>query len=108
MIRNNVTGLIWENKTNDGTIHDNGNTYTWCDTNPDSNGGDAGTCGTGTNTEDFIKALNDAVIGGFSDWRLPTMEELRSILNYNRFNPATERPNFCRERLDESDLILGG
>ncbi|MCX5884178.1 MAG: hypothetical protein NTU74_21000, partial [Deltaproteobacteria bacterium] len=29
MVRDNVTGLIWEMKTNDGTIHDKDNIYTW-------------------------------------------------------------------------------
>jgi len=30
-VRDNVTGLIWENKTDDGTIHDKNNQYTWYD-----------------------------------------------------------------------------
>jgi len=47
MIRDNVTGLIWENKTNDGSIHDGSKTFTWCDTNPATNGGNHGTCGMG-------------------------------------------------------------
>ena len=34
------------------------------------------------NTENFIKALNDARYGGFSDWRLPTIKELVYIVNY--------------------------
>ncbi|HRR42631.1 MAG TPA: DUF1566 domain-containing protein [Syntrophales bacterium] len=84
MVRDNVTGLIWENKTNDGTIHDGSKTFTWCDRNPATNGGDPGTCGTGTgdyatDTEAFIKALNDAKFGGFSDWRMPTVKELFSF-----------------------------
>ena len=28
MVRDNVTGLIWEVKTNDGSVHDKGKTYT--------------------------------------------------------------------------------
>ena len=31
MVKDNVTGLIWENKTDDGTIHDKDNTYSWDD-----------------------------------------------------------------------------
>ena len=59
MARDNVTGLIWEVKqAKDGTVdytnpHDADNRYTWCDTNPDTNGGSEGTCGT-NDTEDFI------------------------------------------------------
>jgi len=58
-------------------------TYTWYDSNPATNGGDAGTAGSGTDTEDFVKALNDANYGGYSDWRLPTVKELASIVNYS-------------------------
>ncbi len=91
MTRDNVTGLIWEIKTDTGAvldIHEKNNTYYWCDTNPDTNGGDEGRCNYGSNTEDFIAALNDAEFGGFSDWRLPTRSELRDILDYDRNSPA--------------------
>jgi hypothetical protein len=88
MVRDNVTGLIWEVKTDDGSVHDKDNTYTWYDSNPDTNGGDAGTPGNGTDTEDFINALNSSNYGGHSDWRLPTMEELLSIIDYGIYNPA--------------------
>ena len=89
MVKDNVTGLIWEMKTNkDGVTnyndpHDADNTYTWYDSNPATNGGDPGTPGSGTDTEDFIKALNDANYGGFSDWRLPTIKELAYIVDYS-------------------------
>jgi hypothetical protein len=63
--------------------HDADNTYTWYDSNPATNGGNAGTPGTGTDTEDFIKALNDANYGGYNDWRMPTVKELAYIVNYN-------------------------
>ena len=96
MVRDNVTGLIWEVKTDDNSIHDKDNTYTWCDTNPDTNGGNAGTCGSGTDTEDFINALNAENYGGFSDWRLPTREELRSIVDYGRYNPSVDTAFFLK------------
>ena len=79
--RDNVTGLIWEMKTDDGTIHDKDNTYTWCDPDPNTNGGNAGTCGNGTDTADFIAALNTANYSGHADWRLPTVKELSFLMN---------------------------
>ena len=93
MVKDNVTGLIWENKTNDGSIHDGSKTFTWCDTNPATNGGNQGTCGTGTDvgatdTESFIKALNNAKYGGFSDWRMPNVKELISIEDLSKYSPA--------------------
>ena len=100
MTQDNVTGLIWEVKTNkDGAKNYNNpndadNTYTWYDSNPATNGGDAGTPGNGTDTEDFINALNAANFGGFSDWRMPTREELRSIVNYGKYNPAIDTAYF--------------
>ncbi|MBI4791914.1 MAG: DUF1566 domain-containing protein [Deltaproteobacteria bacterium] len=81
MTRDNVTGLIWEMKTDNGSIHDRNNHYTWCDTNPATNGGDAGTCGDGTDTEDFIDEVNNEDFGGHADWRLPTVKELSTLVN---------------------------
>ena len=94
MVRDNVTGLIWEVKTADGSIHNKQKRYTWCDSNPETNGGYAGTPGDGTDTEDFINALNSANFGGFSDWRLPDREELRSIVNYGQYSPAIDTNYF--------------
>jgi hypothetical protein len=79
MVRDNVTGLIWENKTDDGTIHDKDNKYTWYDpTDPNP-----GFPGDGTDTKDFIDELNSTHFGGYSDWRLPTIKELGSIVNFD-------------------------
>ncbi len=89
MVRDNVTGLIWEVKTNrDGVRnysnpHDADNTYTWYDPDPATNNGNAGTSGNGTDTKDYIDALKSARFGGFSDWRLPTMKELASLVDYS-------------------------
>ena len=94
MVRDNVTGLIWEVKTDDGYIHDKDNQYTWYDSNPETNGGDAGTPGDGTDTEDFIAALNTANFGGNNDWRLPTIKELASISNLGMSRPAVDTVYF--------------
>ena len=94
MVKDNITGLIWEMKTGKDGVknyddpHDADNTYTWYDSNSDTNGGDSGTAGNGTDTEDFIKALNDARYGGYSDWRLPNFKELAYIVNFNIPSPG--------------------
>ena len=87
MVRDNITGLIWEVKTDDGSIHNKDNTYTWYDNNSETNGGNSGKNGDGTDTEAYIKALNAIKYGGYSDWRLPTMIELVNLINY-----GTEAP----------------
>ncbi len=87
MVRDNVTDLIWEVKTDkDGFLdynnpHDADNTYTWYD-------GSTGTPGAGTDTEDFINDLNNAGFGGYSDWRMPTLKELYYLTNLSSA-PAT-------------------
>jgi len=72
MVKDNVTGLIWEVKTNKDNIknysdpNDADNVYTSYDSTLGY-----GTPGNGTDTEDFIKKLNDSRYGGYTDWRLP-------------------------------------
>jgi len=70
-VRDNNTGLIWEVKTDDGSIHDKDNTFT-----------------SQTAQENFILQLNEDEYGGYSDWRLPTIKELASIIDNSKFNPT--------------------
>lgn len=94
MVRDNATGLVWEMKDNaDGVKdysnhHDADNTYTWYDPDPMTNGGAAGTAVSGKDTYSLITALNQDGFGGFTDWRIPSREELRTIVDYGRFGPA--------------------
>jgi Protein of unknown function (DUF1566) len=88
MTRDNVNGLVWEMKTGDNSnsIHDIYKTFFWCDRNFATNGSNQGSCSTetgdaSTDTDAFIKAINDARFGGFSDWRLPAIKELFSLVN---------------------------
>ena len=94
MIKDNVTGLIWEKKTNkDGATnyvnpHDADNVYDWYDSNPNTNGGNAGNWNDGRNTEVFIADLNAANFGGFNDWRMPSRKELKTIGMYGPLSPG--------------------
>jgi hypothetical protein len=95
MIRDNVTGLVWEQKSNKNNVqnysdsHDADNTYTWCDPDPDTNGGSAGTCGD-HDTKDFIDQLNSSNYGGHHDWRLPTIKELATLADLGRYSLAID------------------
>ncbi len=82
------TGFQWEKKTNDGSVHDASNTYTWSA---------SGAAPDGTAFTSFLPALNggagvgncgrDAMgreTGGFvgpCDWRVPTVVELKTIVD---------------------------
>jgi hypothetical protein len=94
MVRDDVTGLIWENKTDNTSAN-----YSWCNRNSTTNGGNQGSCvgddpNTYQDTETYIKNLNDAHFGGFSDWRLPTLKELTSIVDNSRVNPCINSTYF--------------
>lgn len=86
-VRDNVTGLVWEVKTNDGTLQDNSFTYTWY--SEENNGGFAGdqagtnaSCLLNTcNTSAYVEAINTQGLCGFYDWRLPTHQELFSLMH---------------------------
>ena len=112
MVRDNVIGLIWEMKNNmDGSQdysnpHDADNHYTWYDSNPETNGGYAGTPGDGTDTEDFIYALNGAKFGSFSAWRVPTIDELFSIVDRCRLNPAINTAYFPNTITDFEEMYF--
>ncbi len=97
-VKDNVTGLIWDVKTDDGRLHDKDWTYTWYDTNTATNGGDNGTanggsCGGTSNcdTSSYVAAVNAAGwCGANSGWRMPTEEEMQSIANMSRYSPAID------------------
>ncbi len=97
-VRDNATGLVWEVKTDDGTLHDRDNKYTWYSTDSSNNGGNAGAANGGVNTQDFVASVNVAGWCGESDWRLPTVEELRSIANLSRYSPAIDINYFPHTR----------
>ena len=99
IVQDNVTGLIWEVKQNkDDTPnytnpHDADNTYTWYN-------GSNGTPGDGTDTLDFIAALNSSKFGGYSDWRLPNIKELHCIVDHSAFDPSINKTFFPNTMAD--------
>ncbi|QEP43819.1 DUF1566 domain-containing protein [Ectothiorhodospiraceae bacterium BW-2] len=86
-VQDNVTGLIWEVKTDDGGIHDKDNTYRW--------GGVTalltGEFGTRySDWDELVIGSNNEMLCGFSDWRVPSVHELTSLVNSHQSNLAID------------------
>jgi hypothetical protein len=83
MVLDNQTNLIWEVKQNKdgiqnyGNPNDADNAYSWNESN-----------------QKFIHALNAAHFGRFSDWRLPSLKELKTLVDSNRKNPTISADYF--------------
>jgi len=61
-VKDNSSGLIWEVKSDDGGLRDKDNVYTWSE------------------AQAYVQSVNaQGLCGGF-DWRLPTAEELLSLV----------------------------
>lgn len=87
-IQDNVTGLMWEGKTAAAGLRAATNSYTWLNSDTATNGGAAGTVNGGTcsgstacDTQTYAAAVNAAKVCGFSDWRLPTVAELTTLVD---------------------------
>ena len=99
-VRDNHTGLIWEVKTDDGGLRDKDHTYTWYNPDSSTNGGDpgvqdGGACiGSSCDTTGFSQAVNAQGLCGASDWRVPSLDELFSIVHHGRTSPAIDTGYF--------------
>lgn len=99
-VRDEITGLVWEMRRPDNIgIHSASLYATWFDPNEATNGGDEGTRGENEDclAENFFSKCNTATIVaetnlerycGLTGWRMPTLEELRSIVDYGGAKPA--------------------
>ncbi|WP_230657352.1 Lcl C-terminal domain-containing protein [Psychrobacter sp. I-STPA10] len=93
-VQDNVTGLTWESKTNDGGLRDKEHRYTWFSYDASTNGASKGVqnggycTGSGCDTHAYIFELNRSNYCGYSDWRLPTQQELFSLVDYSGVQPT--------------------
>lgn len=96
--RDNVTGLIWEVKNASG-FRGKDDTYTWYDAfAPGGNPGtpNGGTCSTPgeCDTGNYRRQVNEAGLCGRNDWRIPTIRELQSIVDFGRMYPSIDTGYF--------------
>jgi hypothetical protein len=71
-VMDRLTGLQWEKKSDDSTVHDKDNSYSWSA---------GGTAADGTAFTSFLSTLNSGgCFAGQCDWRLPSRDELLTIV----------------------------
>lgn len=110
-----VTGLLWEAKVpadgvkGNGGLRDADDRFTWYNTDTTANGGGIGNwnrdnadCAGYTtgmpesfcNTQAFVERVRASALCAHSDWRMPTLRELISIVNFGRDQPALDLAYF--------------
>ncbi len=77
-ITDHATGLMWEKLSNDASIHDKDDQYTWT---------------AAFNSK--IATLNSTSFAGYDDWRLPNYIELQSLINAEAPPVYAEFDNGC-------------
>ncbi|MFI3138523.1 MAG: DUF1566 domain-containing protein [Methylococcaceae bacterium] len=100
-VKDNVTGLMWEVKTDDNGLHNKDWSYTWYEPDNSKNAGFAGypnggKCG-GTSQCDtyaYVQAVNAAGWCGYNDWRMPTDDELFGIAVLDGRRPSIDTAYF--------------
>ncbi len=101
-VRDNVTGLTWEVKADDGGLRDKDWTYSWYDPNSSTNGGWAGSADDGgdcfdttrCDTSKYVADVNDQGLCGANDWRMASVDELLSIVSNDRTYPSIDEDYF--------------
>lgn len=98
--RDNVTGLIWEVKTDSG-LRSQSNTYSWYSIDSTSNGSAVGYESMGKcsfsgrcDTEKFVADVNSTGLCGAGDWRMPTVKELEGLADFGMLGPAIDPDYF--------------
>ena len=116
-LKDKESGLIWENKTTDGGLHDMSweymNTSNTNGANPkDTN--DSGKClasnnkadGVFCDTKQYVAEVNTKSLCGYSNWRMPTKYELNETFSAGKdtsfFLPGTENLYYWSSTRNES------
>lgn len=113
-VRDNVTGLIWEVKTDatDTGLNSNVQSYSWLEEvagdaegddpimSGDANGALTSCTLTECNTNAYANAVNISGMCNFRDWRLPSHQELLSLVHFGRSDAPMIDPEYFPNSLD--------
>ena len=90
-VKDNITGLMWQDDVAAKTTQKQWLTDANYDICTGSNGvtQDTSKC-TDTSGDTAATYCSNLVLGGYEDWRLPTMDELISIVDKSKSNPAID------------------
>lgn len=111
-VRDNITGYVWEIKTQEAGLHATANSYSWYQENDNGgfegelNGAQTSCTLTQCNTQSYIDAVNAEGLCGFFDWRLPTHDELLSIVHYGQAQPPLVDNDYFPASGDVDDAPL--
>jgi hypothetical protein len=102
-LRDNSNGLVWEVKTGNGGLHNQEDSFSWYNTSltdssvgpgfADNSGAScegyvAGDPSTYCNTQAFVQRVNTGGWCGQQDWRMPSIDELKTLVSLNEAAPG--------------------
>lgn len=96
------TGLLWEIKRDSSPhLRHRGHVYTWLQSDGEHGGeegeADGGVCAEiECDTESYVEAVNDQGMCGHTDWRVPTVVELDSLLHLGAAGAKLDTDYFPR------------
>jgi hypothetical protein len=87
MVHDLITDLIWEIKPPDNSMQGNDRQFTWYNPDNATNGGFEGATTPAGDTLYYIDWLNRKFFGGQSNWRMPEIFELMSLIHVTKNSP---------------------
>ena len=98
-VKDKVTGLVWEIKSADNAARDYQKTFTHFDNlslpqKSDGSKPSQAEIDAPDNATAYIRQVNSMKLCGITDWRLPTVRELHSIVNYGSKDIAIDTKIF--------------